>query len=513
MFCIKCNKEIDRDSMFCKYCGNEVINENTESTGIIDSITDCEYLIPFRKNGLWGFSDKNKNIVIDCIYDEVMPFISEYTGVKKNDNWGFVDVKGAEILPCVYKSVRYFSEGLSAVQIEDIIDNDDFDHFGYIDITGKKAFPFVYERGTNFINGLAIVYNTCEKREIIDKNGKSILPNLFDDITVTDDGLFRVMLGDREIEMCKYNLHEGLRSTFRSTLRYGCYDEKGTQILPCQFEYVSRNGFKEGLIVTKYETKYGCVDYHSKEVIPFIYDNIESFSEGLAAVRKNSYWGFIDKKGEQLIPIIYQEARSFSEGLAALKRLKKWGYVNLLGEVVIPFIYDEAYNFKNGIALVSINGNPQKIDKNGNEIRKIKIGKNLNKIYHGNLYGLCDNNNKEITACIYEEINDFFDGFAAVKLNENWGFIDEAGNLRIKNIYDKLNKESKVLKPHQTGSIYCEFDIIERNIGDDLHSIYSMKFSNGIALVEKNGIEFFIDKNGNEYYEPSMSEIARALLS
>ena len=39
------------------------------------------FLIPYRKGKKWGFCDRNKNIVIDCVYDEVQMFSEGLSGV------------------------------------------------------------------------------------------------------------------------------------------------------------------------------------------------------------------------------------------------------------------------------------------------------------------------------------------------------------------------------------------------------------------------------------------------
>lgn len=52
-------------------------------------------LIPKEKNGKWGFVDKNSNLKVNYIYDEVTQ-VNKYgfAGVKKNGKWGSIDEKG-----------------------------------------------------------------------------------------------------------------------------------------------------------------------------------------------------------------------------------------------------------------------------------------------------------------------------------------------------------------------------------------------------------------------------------
>ena len=58
----------------------------------------------------------------------------------------------------------------------------------------------------------------------------------------------------------------------------------------------------------------------------------QGFSEGLAAVRVDTRWGYINSRGEQVIEPRYTFARPFSEGLAAVEGLSGWNYINRSGE-------------------------------------------------------------------------------------------------------------------------------------------------------------------------------------
>lgn len=76
------------------------------------------------------------------------------------------------------------------------------------------------------------------------------------------------------------------------------------------------------------------------------------------------------------IPIFGKNSFSFlgnlSEGLATakIKDSEKFGYVDIKGNIIIPFQYDRADNFYNGIAEVKIDDNDYLIDKKGNKLTK-----------------------------------------------------------------------------------------------------------------------------------------------
>lgn len=66
----------------------------------------------------------------------------------------------------------------------------------------------------------------------------------------------------------------------------------------------------------------------------------------------------------------------------------------------------------------------------------------------------------------YDEIGDFVEGMAKVKLNGMWGFINTKG--------------TEIISP--------KYKAVEN-------------FENGLSLVKTSKSAGFIDKNGNEYWE------------
>ncbi len=82
-------EEIDKSTI------KEEQNNDDESTAANSAEYVNPTLIPKEKNGKWGFVDKNSNLKVDYIYDEVTQ-VNKYgfAGVKKNGKWGSIDEKG-----------------------------------------------------------------------------------------------------------------------------------------------------------------------------------------------------------------------------------------------------------------------------------------------------------------------------------------------------------------------------------------------------------------------------------
>lgn len=82
-----------------------------------------------------------------------------------------------------------------------------------------------------------------------------------------------------------------------------------------------------------YDRQWGFVDETGCWQIKPVYSYAQSFSEGLAIVRdKNGNWGAIDERGKEIIPFVYRELEPFWGGFAVGHR---FGFSEPTG---IPYI-------------------------------------------------------------------------------------------------------------------------------------------------------------------------------
>lgn len=199
-------------------------------------------LIPYHKNGKWGFCDKNNTVVIECKYDAVLPFTEGLSAVLLNGKWGYIDKTGKEVISIKYEGARGFSEGLAAVKLNG--------KWGYIDKTGRIVIQPKYDGTWFFSEGLAVVQLNGELGEL--------------------------------------------------DAKFGYIDKAGKEVIPTK--YNAAFSFSEGLAVVRVGDvlgKYGYIDKTGKEVISPKYDNALRFSNGSALVELNNKWGYIDANGNE----------------------------------------------------------------------------------------------------------------------------------------------------------------------------------------------------------------------
>ena len=176
--------------------------------------------------------------MIPCKYDGTDFFNEGVASVKDNGKWGAIDKQGREIIPFVYESQFNFSEGLAAVERNG--------QFGYIDKQGNVVIDFSYGAAERFMDGIAKVYT-------------------------------KVGYEDGSYSMEPFNIDKNGRETYKSVTR-----------------------IKEGLMIVRPRYgKCGIIDKNFNEIVPCIYDEIDSRdSDGLLYAKKDGKYGFIDMQGK-----------------------------------------------------------------------------------------------------------------------------------------------------------------------------------------------------------------------
>jgi WG containing repeat len=128
--------------------------------------------------------------------------------------------------------------------------------------------------------------------------------------------------------------------------------------------------------------------------------------DGFAAVETDGLCGYIDKRGKVTIPLQFSEARSFRDGMAAVRQTDSqgggWGFIDKRGK--FSFLdkageIEELRNYHEGLAGVKVRGK----------------------------WGFLDKRQRGRVNPIYDEVRDFAGGCAAVRRGTEWGYIDVTG--------------------------------------------------------------------------------------
>ena len=448
-----------------------------------------------------------RNIFLATILLSILNFMPSNTlHAQSNEVWlakvevdgspAIIDINGNYVVrPGKYEKIDFdnFSEGMCRVTREG--------KEGYIDIYGNEVVPCQWKYVTKFENGFGRV--TVQSKEddsslsgFVDKTGKVVIPPEYSYLEVVGNSdLIRTSVpaclynfnGDLLIE----NAHEIGRICSEGKLivrgNGGVYfvDEKGNK---CSKRFVDAGPYNQGYAsVSLYNGNKAPVEaYLDSEGNILRFDEyvwLGSFcDDGYAGVSRGSRQvGLINRQFEEVIPCIYEEISSlykyqkrdsnelFIEGLAKVKKNGEYALINPKNEIILPFgkYYDIQMLTGNVLKASTFNKHERKdkrgnlttfrtyviIDKEGNQLSDQEY-ENIFDFNNGfavvrieDMYGIIDSQGKEVIPCKYKydeytrmDIKDFVDyGVVRIKKNGRWGLLNRKGELIVPATYDKMS--------------------------------------------------------------------------
>lgn len=224
--------------------------------------TECRYVyrcddgFPLEKiDGQFGFMNKKGELIIQPIYQDVLPFVEGLAAVQLDGKWGFIDTLGNMVIKPQFDEV----EGFSSIQ--------------------------------DYANGIVVIDG---KYGAIDRKGNWLIQPSYDYLCFSFENMFCARFNDEKGESC-----------------WILIDIKGEMVLPDKYRLILYNMYNGTITAENMERKYGVFILNTKEIIiPFEYEYIDSYNEdGLTLFLKKdstsgkSHFGYFDKNGK----VIWQE--------------------------------------------------------------------------------------------------------------------------------------------------------------------------------------------------------------
>lgn len=196
--------------------------------------------------------------------------------------------------------------------------------------------------------------------------------------------------------------------------------------------------------------KFGFRNAETGEVqIPAKFYQVKHFSEGLAPVCKKSGkgWFYINENGKTAIKSDYDNAEAFQNGLSKVRLGKHYGFIDLEGNEVVPVRFLKLNDFRNDVCKafgtegwVLINSKGLVLTQRGYTEMLQWEGNGLLKVIDNGLEGYLNEKGLEVIPCDFDKIGPFRDGWAKVRIGENYGFIDEMGQIIIPVAYTSIDR-------------------------------------------------------------------------
>ena len=280
--------------------------------------------------GKQGFFTREGRLLGDETYEECGDFSEQLAFVGRDGKYGYVDLDGELVIPMSLHGATSFSGGVAAVEIEP-------GRWGFIDRAGRVLGDERFDDAEPHREGLAQV-RRGDRWGYVDEKGQVVGELRFESAFPFDGGMACVVLPGGRASFVNRQLAllgEGWRTAFAPTEGIGVFETD--------------------------EGKRGFVDAEGRFLGDSPFDGAFDFSEGTAPARKGKRWGYVDTDGRWAIEPRFDEAHQFSEGLAPVRKGAVWGYIDRRGEVVVEPRFEQTFLFCDGFALVKLVAKKQQL--------------------------------------------------------------------------------------------------------------------------------------------------------
>ena len=236
-------------------------------------------------------------------------------------------------------------------------------------------------------------------------------------------------------ELGEKGFHGGV-ARIMARRKFGCINTKGEVVHEPTYDFIS--AFVDGIATAKLGRDFFILstDGNAKMLsTPMV--AIKRFSEGLAQFRSpEGLFGLIDTKGEVIVEPIYKSMGLFFDGAAWIKETSGLvGYIDKTGTVIIQPKYEMAGNLDpiSHCARVRKNGAWSYVSRSGQEIQADnatsfgEFSEGFAYLRVDNGFGFIDKDGKWLVEPVYSQVKPFSDGMAAVQIGRVWGFINAKG--------------------------------------------------------------------------------------
>ncbi len=399
-------------------------------------------MLPFKKNGKYGFMDIDGMQRIAPVYSSVAPFKEGLAVVSKNGKFGYINKNGDVVVDLIYSGANDFEQGRAIVER--------FERVGMIDRTGVPIFETVFEDLGVISEGL--IYGMKDSLYgYYNTSGTQMINELYTEAFSFQNGMAKVEINGKQAfinTIGKYVVHPAFEEVefFNDSLiifgkgdKYGLMKKNLQIVVPNKYDAIGK--LSEGLAIVSLDGDLGYINGLGEEVIAPQFDEIpnymlrSAFKNGVAVVSKRGQYGMINTKGKEVIPFKNEDIGDWSE-LIAVKRKNKWGYINRANVLVIPATYEYASSFVGNLGQIqefSLNG---VVNKQGQKV--IETGYNNAEVFandyiivnNGALYGLFNSRGASIAPMIYSNIVKYNDTILMLVATSSIRYFDtESGDL------------------------------------------------------------------------------------
>lgn len=475
-------------------------------------------LARFYKNGKAGIINREGKILLDAVYKDVIIRSDSTADVVQLRNWKILDGNNRLLYNLNFDSIRpvgkdrwvtsirfYNSAGQPTLMA------------ALTDAQGRQLIEYRPMYIYKFEGQLAKILEK-QRFGVINHNGSYILPAEFDSVAFSKDAIIAGIRLDKQWywHLFDQNGKKKSRHTYQAIVpqeddliparlnnRWGYINNLGDEVLMCRYD--TTYAFEGDLARVRYDGSMGIINREGMWQIRPSAEHITIVSPTRFIARNKTSHQLLDENGKILFstPFVLHPVDG---AILEINTGKQYGLLDLNGTRLTPTEYDWISELKeNEIFLARKNGYKGILSKNGRRFiaESPKTFNRIFNIHEGFLavevdkqHGFVDTEGRLRISNRYDSVTYFSEDFAAVKLLGRWGYVDKIERLKVQPLYDGAG-------PFEDGMAIVEKNGLkglinkkgELTISPDYENITHLK--NGRYLIEKNGKLGITDKNAN----------------
>ena len=455
-------------------------------------------LARFYNDGKAGILNKEGEVLLEARYKDIIIRSDTTVDAVHLRNWKILDGQNQLLNELQFDSIRPLGKDLWATSIR--FYNAAGQPTLMSALTNSKGKQLIAYRPMYIYpfkgSGVNQVAKIKEKKHfgVIGEEGQYILPAEFDSVALTDRAIIAGLRIDKD-------------------WLWHLFDLNGKKISRETYQAIVPQ--KDDLMPVKLNDRWGYIDQQGKEVLICRYDSTYAFDGPYARVRYSGSMGVINREGFWQIRPMAEHIRMVTPTRFVARTPNAHLLLNEEGRELLrtPHVLKPVEG-----ALLEINEQMQYglIDLEGKRLTPTKF-EWISELQEGSIFlakkdgrkGILSRDGKSFIAESDDTFDRLFgmnDGFLAVEIGGQQGFVDPQGRLRISNRYDSVSHFSAGFAAVQLRGQWGYIDKMERLRVQPLYDAAG-PFDEGMAIVRKNGAYGVINEDGKVIIRPEYEKI------
>lgn len=495
----------------------------------------------------FGIVDASGKTIIPFVYDGIKlsnmrAIVMSRSGVNRY-RFGLTDLSHKLLIPIEYQriyplgSLRYAVENLEGKT-------------AIFSEAGEQITEFTIDSISAFKKNFAVIYQD-QQQGLINRAGQLVVKPEYGEVRLAPDGAIQVrstdawyFLDGENRLFGKYNADalQPIAANHYIVRFAGKFQLTDNAFKPLHEDHFSFLGpFENGTSVFKKSSRMGVISSTGKIVVEAVYHKLEidkNFLRACVEREPRPRWALVGFDGKQVSEKQYEYIGPFNGSFYPVRNRGYWGAVNAAGEEIITCVHDSivqhsgdhiAVKFKNQYGVIDLDqdwivtpqDNPIKI-LNADAYLEYAQPTTFLKAMGGGIIYFSDNHLEYVDGYIREELSTgahwlidmngiiidrshqpakaekIFvesEGLRAIIKDGKYGFIDDAGRLRIANRYELAKPFSDglaaIMIRGKWGFINHQEKLIIQPVYDEVEV-----FTNGMAIVKQENLFGLIDATG-----------------